>query len=112
MYYNLGLNQPGLSQTASEEITKGEGDAEDLSVESEGITDTTTRNDDLAMSEQMFLSIVQANPNHANALYSLALVYKQTGQTGNIEIVVDALLNILEDEASINAVKQQFSGLY
>jgi len=112
MYYNRGVNQSGLSQTASEEITKGEGDEEDLSVEAKGVTSTTNKNDDLAMAEQMFLSIVQANPNHANALYSLALVYKQTGQTGNIEIVVNALLNILEDEASINAVKQQFSGLY
>ncbi len=112
MYYNRGVNQSSLSQTATEEITKGEGEEEDLSVESEKITNTTTKNDDLAMAEQMFLSIVQSNPNHANALYSLALVYQKTNQTANARIVVSALLGLLTDEASIDAVKKQFPGLY
>jgi hypothetical protein len=34
-------------------------------------------NDDIIIAEQVFVSILQLNPNHANALYSLAYLYKK-----------------------------------
>lgn len=111
LYFNRGISSSGIAQSASEDITKGEEDNGDLSV-SGSATGNVTTSDDIVSAEQMFLSIVQANPNHANALYSLGLLYQKTGKTDNAKIVVKQLLSILTDEASIDAVKQQFPGLY
>jgi regulator of sirC expression with transglutaminase-like and TPR domain len=64
------------------------------------------------MAEQVFLSILQIMPNHANALYSLALLYQNIDETENAKAAVGALLNLIEDEETEEAIKKQFPGLY
>ncbi len=113
LYYNRGIsNTPGLSQSASEEIAKGDENTDDLSVSGQ-TGGTVKKNDDVTMAEQLFLSIIQANPNHANALYSLAMIYQKTGETDNAKLVVKQLLNVVaSDQTSVDIVKKQFTGLY
>jgi len=111
LYFNRGVAQNGLSQNAAEDITKGTEANGDLSVSNPSVG-TVKKNEDITASEQLFTSIVQAIPNHANALYSLALLYQKTGETDNAKVVVKQLLNILTDQPSIDIVKKQFSGLY
>jgi len=135
LYFNRGAAQSNLAQTASEDITiddvtpdvahdegleddgegdvEGEdGDEEELSVEPTLIVTqpaaTVGRNEDINLAEQIFLSILQAVPNHANARYSLAVLYQKIGEKENQRIMVDFLLSILTDEATKDVVRQQF----
>ncbi len=111
LYFNKGVASSGIAQSADQNIAKGEGDEQDLSVAAQA-GGAIKKNDDVATAEQLFLSIVQTNPNHANALYSLALIYQKTGETENAKIVVKQLLTIITDQQSIDAIKKQFPGLY
>jgi len=119
MYFNRGVTDPNISQNASKEIAEAEvenGEAtegENLSVESEPAgSGATKKNEDLTNAENIFLNILQANPNHANALYSLALLYQKTGETDNAKIAIKRLLEVVTDEPTREAVKKQFPGLY
>jgi tetratricopeptide (TPR) repeat protein len=122
LFFNRGVIQPKLAQTDSKQIavndiTPGgaaQGETGDnLSVQPGQATGgTIKRNDDLNSAEQIFLSILTANPNHANSLYSLAVLYQKIGDTDNTKLVVDKLLTILPDDATKNAVKEQFKGLF
>ena len=119
MYFNRGVTQPSINQEAFERITEDditpEGERSTSSIEAISVEptvpsgDTVTKNQDLQLAEQLFLGIVAANPNHANALYSLAVLYKKVGETENTTTAVTALLKILRDQQSINAVQQQFA---
>jgi tetratricopeptide (TPR) repeat protein len=112
LYFNRGAANPGIAQTAPENITEGSEANQDLSVSGQ-TGGTIKKNDDIATAEQLFLSILQANPNHANALYSLAMIYQKTGETDNAKAVVKQLLTVVaSDQASVDIVKKQFSGLY
>ena len=111
LFFNRGVTPGNLSQTATENITKGEGAGQDLSVQG-GQGSATAKNDDIKTAEQLFLSILQANPNHANALYSLALLYQKTNETDNVKLVIRQLLTVLTDQPSIDLVKKQFPGTY
>lgn len=110
LYFNRGVSNSGIAQ-ADQNITKDQGDEQDLSVVAQSGGEIK-KNDDVATAEQLFLSIAQANPNHANALYSLALIYQKTGETENAKIVVKQLLTVITDQQSIDAIKKQFPGLY
>ena len=112
LYFNRGVTNPSISQTAANDIAKGSAPEEGLSVEAGQTGATAAKNDDLKISEQLFLGIIQTNPNHANALYSLALLYQKTDETDNAKLVIKQLLSTLTDQASIDAVKKQFPGLY
>lgn len=70
------------------------------------------RNDDINTAEQVFLNIIQANQYHANAQYSLALLYKTIGETENARVVYEKLLSILQDEKQKESVREQFKDLY
>ncbi|MDD4901030.1 MAG: hypothetical protein PHS62_02880 [Patescibacteria group bacterium] len=111
LYFNRGAAAGDLQQTATQDITKGEESSQDLSVTG-GRGGAAAKNEDVKTAEQLFLSIIQANPNHANALYSLALLYQKTGETDNAKIVIKQLLAVVTDQASIEAIKKQFPGLY
>lgn len=111
LYFNRAVTPSRLAQTAADNITSGKEANEDLSV-SGGQGGAVPKNDDMKLAEQLFLSIIQANQNHANALYSLALLYQKTGETGNGRLVVKQLLAVLTDQPSIDLVKRQFPGLY
>ena len=110
LYFNRGVT-PGLAQNASADITAGEEGGPGLSVSGQS-AGTVKKNDDVANAEQLFLSIIQANPSHANALYSLALLYQKTNETENAKIVVGQLLKTVTDEPSVELIKKQFPGLY
>ena len=85
---------------------------EEISVEPTQPTGAVVaKNSDLATAEQLFLSILLANTNHANARYSLAVLYQKTGEVENERIMVNSLLDILTDEATIKAIRQQFSDI-
>lgn len=120
LYFNRGVTQPDLNQNASQEITenaiKPEGEQttqEDISVQPTSATGgAIKKNDDLATAEQLFLSILAAVPNHANARYSLAVLYQKTGETENAKIMVKSLLDIVPDEPTKEAIRKQFPGLY
>ena len=109
LYFNRGVTA-NITQNAADGITAGE-TSDDLSVTG-GQGGTKGKNDDVAAAEQLFLSILQANPNHANALYSLGLLYQKIDDEQNAKLVVRQLLNVLTDKASIDIVKKQFAGLY
>ncbi len=110
--FNRGVVKPDLGQAASNNITTGQTD-QGLSVSPNSATGATIgRNDDLNNSEQIFLSILAANPNHANSLYSLALLYQKVGERQKAGEMVKSLLNVLPEDATKDAVRKQFSGLY
>jgi tetratricopeptide (TPR) repeat protein len=112
LFFNRGVAQPDLTQTASNDIAKGQENQDNLSVKPQPGANKGANNEDLKTAEQIFLDLVNANPNHANALYSLALVYQKTNQTDNVKLVVKKLLEVLQDEQSKELVKKQFPGMF
>jgi len=117
LYFNRGITpQSSISQNDSDELsdgTEGEDENDDLSVDSTSSGGTISRNDDINMAEQMFYSIYQTNPKHANALYSLALLYQKIGERDKAEQAVKVLLEVVAGDApAVELVKKQFVGLY
>jgi tetratricopeptide (TPR) repeat protein len=121
LMFNRGVTKPNLEQTASKQITEGDlndkqktgGTREDLSVQPDQSTGSAMLlNEDMKIAEQIFLGILQQNPNHANALYSLGLLYQKSNQTDNAKLVIKKLLEVVQDEPTKDAVKKQFPGLY
>jgi len=114
MYFNKGVTQPNLAQNATKEITESEISGEEENGESISVTPSASsgatigRNDDINAAEQVFLSIVRDNANHANALYSLAVLYQKIGEKDNLNLAVDALLKVLPEDKTKEAVKEQF----
>ena len=122
LYFNRGVTQPNLAQTASQRIAEADISPEEetgtstieeeLSIEQEEPTGTiTSTNEDLTLAERIFVTIIQANPNHANARYSLAVLYQKIGDTEKAGSQARALLNILTDEPTRNLIRQQFAGV-
>ncbi|MCX6795975.1 MAG: hypothetical protein NTW06_00570 [Candidatus Falkowbacteria bacterium] len=118
LYFNRGVSQPNLNQTASQQIAENQisgneaSSTEQVSVRPNLPTGATvTRNNDLNIAEQLFLSILTVNQNYANARYSLAVLYQKVGENEKAKIMAQSLLNILQDEATKQAVKQQFKDL-
>lgn len=116
LYFNRGVQQNSLAQTASEQIAVDDitpGDASStpqISVQpTKPAGSTVAKNADLIAAEQLFLSILLANPQHANARYSLAMLYKQVGDLNNAKIMAQSLLELVPDEKTKNAVKTQFA---
>lgn len=115
LYFNRGVSKQSLSQTSSEDIIANEDnvDEEELSVEVNiDAVVSDTKNDDLVMAEEVFLSILNINPRHANSIYSLALLYQKVNKIDNAKRAVVALLDLIQDEKTKDAIKKQFKGLY
>lgn len=121
LFYNRGVTSPKMAQTDPKQIAENDinpdGTAqgetgENISVQSNSVTGAVIkRNEDLNNAEQLFLSILQQNPNHANSLYSLAVLYMKIGERDNTKIMVDKLLEILPEDATKEAVRKQFESL-
>ena len=111
MMFNRGIVKPDINQNNSADITTGQTD-QGLSVSPQGAGGNVSRNDDLTNAEQIFLNILSVNSNHANSLYSLALLYQKIGETDNAKTAVKRLLEILPEDATKDAVRKQFTGLY
>jgi tetratricopeptide (TPR) repeat protein len=124
LLFNRGIASAGLGQTATEDIAMKEiNTVNDGSPESQaGAVPPGTisvqpakdsgakieQNDDLIAAEQIFLSIYKQNDKHANAIYSLAVLYKKIGKTDQTDLMVKALMNVVDDQATKDALKQQF----
>lgn len=120
LFFNRGVAQPNLDQTASQQIAENdfnpERDAssteEQLSVQPDQPTgNVIAKNADIIAAEQLFISIVQANGGHANALYSLAVLYQKLGDRENAKLAAEALLKVLQDESVKDTIRQQFMGI-
>lgn len=119
LYFNRGVSQPRLDQSASQQIAVNDinpdnaSTTEVISVQPTQSTGAVTgRNADLNTAEQLFLSILMANQNHANARYSLAVLYQKVGEPDNVAIMVNSLLDIVQDENTKNAIREQFKGQF
>lgn len=119
LYFNRGVSQMNLSQTASQQIAKndispdqGTSTESELSIEPVNSgAGTSAKNEDLAIAEQIFLSILKQNRQHANSLYSLAVLYQKTGDNNNARLMAQSLIGVVKDEQTKNAVRQQFSSI-
>lgn len=118
LYFNRGIAQADLSQTASQDIAVNDitpgakENSEKLSVKQDLADKGTVKsNKDLVAAEQIFLSILNKNKNHANARYSLAVLYQKVGDNEKAKIMVNSLLDIVKDPKTKAAIKAQFQGL-
>jgi len=68
-------------------------------------------NDDLRAATTIFNQIIAANPQHANATYSLALIYEITGDTANAKKYYEKLVDIVPDQVTKDAILQKLSTL-
>jgi tetratricopeptide (TPR) repeat protein len=121
LYFNRGVSALSLGQQASQQIAERDISPEEdtgtttteLSVQptEESTTEETPRNKDITAAEQIFLSIVSNNSNHANARYSLAVLYQKIGSEDKARSQVQKLLSIIQDKQTRQAVEQQFSDI-
>lgn len=122
MYFNRGIMKAKVSDSkeSKEEIVENVDDEDGGEVvggETEVAVSTPKgmnieRNDDLNIAEQIFVNIAQAIHPHANALYSLALLYQAIGEDENAKIAVMELLKIEQPQEQLDKIKAQFQGLY
>ncbi len=124
LLFNRGIAPTSINQNASNDIARNDMEAVDMgdgqptagaippnqvSVQPSQVgSGKVEKNDDLAAAEQIFLSIIVAQRNHANALYSLAVLYKKTGETDNLKNMVSQLMSVIQDQATKDALSQQF----
>jgi len=117
LYFNRGIAQAGLRQTASDQIAKNDinpdssTSTERLSVQPTVNSDVVVKSDDLKAAEQLFLSILTVNANHANAKYSLAVLYQKVGELENAKMIVNSLLDTVKDQKTKQAVMAQFEDI-
>jgi len=112
--FELGrlLFNKGISQSVLGQANTNSGASSTLSVEGNiNNKEVVEANSDLLASEQLFLNIINNNPKHANARYSLAVLYQKIGKNEEAKTQVNELLDIVEDNETREAVKTQFSGL-
>jgi len=121
LYFNRGVSNINLDQTASQQIAENDitpnngtstPNVEELSVNPTQKSGTTgSRNSDLNNAERYFLSVINNNKNHANALYSLAVLYQKVGEVDSAKTVVNKLLEVLQDENQKSQVRKQFEAI-
>lgn len=108
LYFNRGVADPSMKQDSAEQ---------GLNVQPQTPGSKIKRNADLNTAEQLFLSILLdpaqgGNPNHANARYSLAVLYQKIGENDKAKLMADYLVNnVLQDQETKDAVNSQFKNL-
>lgn len=125
LYFNRGVSQPNLNQTADRQIAENEVNSNNATTTEDGSGNdiisvnptqptgaVVTRNGDIDTAEQLFLSILVSNQNYVNARYSLAVLYQKIGEEDRAKIMVESLLNIIQDQATKETVRQQFQDLF
>lgn len=73
---------------------------------------TYKRNEDINMAELIFKEIISEKPDSGDSYYNLAALYKDLGETEKSKEAVRALLDILDDGAEKEFVKNEFEGSY
>ncbi len=114
LYFNKGVSGQNLTQQQTTEITSNEDDEdvvdeEDLSVA--GRAGTAQKNDDLIKAETVFNSILQVSPNHANAIYSLAMMYETLGEKSKAKEYYRKLVDIIPDQATKDVILQKLRNM-
>jgi len=109
LYFNRGLlSAKDISETVEQPADEK---SEEQPKPAESIS-KKGRNADINMAEQIFVEILKVYNNHANAQYSLALLYKTIGENDKARVLVSQLLNTVQSEQEKEAIKKQFQGLY
>lgn len=116
LYFNRGVSKFDLRQNATKQITEGElngstSTEEQISVQTQDLDGQTNRNSDLNEAERLFVTILLKNQNHANARYSLAVLYQRVGELDKAKIMVEALMGIIKDPNTKKVLMQQFGDL-
>jgi len=117
MYFNRGVSSESLEQKQSEQLAAaGNNDeellGEDLSVAREQTSGGNIGfNNDLKVAEAIFKNILEFSPNHANAIYSLALIYESVGDRDQAIRHYEKLLNIVEDQPTKDAILEKLRSL-
>jgi tetratricopeptide (TPR) repeat protein len=116
MFYNRGISASGLDQQQSDSITgaSGEADAVDantLSVNEGSAPPSTASNQDVQSARTIFENILQASPNHANAIYSLALIAEASGDREKARGYYERLVNIVSDQPTKDAILAKLQAL-
>ncbi len=112
LYFNKGMSAQNISQKSPNDITENKNNQEQLSVNQNSTgNDVKSRNQYINNAEQLFLGVLKKNPNYANALYSLTLLYQKVGEKDKAKPFLDKLLKVLQDNNQKDLVKQQFADL-
>lgn len=125
LYFNRGIMKanviaPDTNNIENDKAANGEGSSGEAAGDESNIADSSPesssakieRNEDINTAEQIFLNIAQAVKPHANALYSLAMLYQTVGETDNARAVVGELLKTNQPQEQMDKIKAQFKGLY
>jgi len=69
------------------------------------------KSEDLALAEAIFKSVVEISPKHANAIYSLGLIYETIGEKEQAREQYRKLLDIVPEQATKDIILQKLGGL-
>lgn len=116
LYFNRGVSKFDLKQNATKQIAESEVNGststeQDISVQTQDPGGQAKRNSDLNEAERLFVAILMNNPNHANARYSLAVLYQKINEPEKAKTMVEALMNIIKDAKTKDALMKQFGDL-
>ncbi|MFA5318229.1 MAG: hypothetical protein WC323_02025 [Patescibacteria group bacterium] len=114
MYFNRGMLAQNSGENAAEittsQNTGAEGE-EDLSVNQSSGIKQAVMNDDLKTSEAVFKNILEFSENHANSIYSLALIYESIGDREQAIEYYEKLLKIVGDQPTKDAILAKLRSL-
>jgi len=79
---------------------------------SEGSDVVSLENEDIEVAEELFKNILSAEPRHANAMYSLAVLYQKTGGAESAQTLVNSLLEIVKEKDQVELIEEQFKDIY
>jgi len=124
LYLNRGISkaetvkqEQNTTDKKEEQLSKNDSGSQEnkdkLTVEADSgsVQQIIKRNKDINIANQIFLSILRNEKKHANALYSLTLLYNAVGEKENAKITLNKLLEILQNKEQKNRVREQFRDL-
>lgn len=120
LYFNRGVANKDLQQAPATPVAEAgaESEAEELDADPAATPPATgstaadlKNNSDVQTAEALFKTVVQASPSHANAVYSLALIYEVTGDKGQARTYYEKLVEIVPDQETKDAILQKLSTL-
>ncbi|PIT93957.1 hypothetical protein COU00_01615 [Candidatus Falkowbacteria bacterium CG10_big_fil_rev_8_21_14_0_10_43_11] len=109
MYFNRGVQSQNLRQQ-TKEITAADNN-ENLSVNQEQSSKAVSFNNDLKVAEAILKNLIEVSPSHANAIYSLALIYETVGDAAQARQYYEKLLNIVSDQPTKDAILKKLQAL-
>ena len=117
LYFNRGVRSQNLQQQQTKEIAaaadRGQTviQEEKLSVQEEQSNQAVTFNNDLQVADAIFKNVIEISPKHANALYSLALIYETIGDKEQAKQYYGKLLDIVSDQPTKEAIVKKLQAL-